>query len=137
MTKVELQEKHNELLKELNKHKNYEKIVLEKDKVIDDLISKHDKRVAEINSKHQEEINDLINKHQQEVNKIVENKTKSLELTMGKMEEESRRIFQKLQQREQQLNRLIDIFGNTLKGMQGQLDNAIELNEYFINEVKS
>jgi len=30
---------------------------------------------------------------------------------------------------------LIILYGNLLKALQGNLDNAIELNEYFVNEV--
>jgi len=136
MTKAELEIKVKELEKELKELREFPKIVEEKDSVISELQSKHreeldkkDSVISELQSKHQEELDEekrkLKNSNNETIKRLTEN-----------FENQRKELFNRLSQREQQLAKLIDIFGNTLKGIQGQLDNAIVLNDYFLNEVK-
>jgi hypothetical protein len=51
------------------------------------------------------------------------------------LKKENELLKNTLTRREKELNKLIIMHGNLLKALQGNLDNAIELNEYFMNEV--
>ena len=118
MTKAELEIKVKELEKELKELRELPKIIEEKDLVI-----------SELQSKYQEELDKERRRLENSNNETVKRLTESFEI-------QRKELFNRLSQREQQLAKLIDIFGNTLKGIQGQLDNAIVINDYFLNEVK-
>lgn len=137
MTKAELEIKVKELEKEIKDMKHLSQAVDAKDKEMNDLIEKHQEHINQIEDKKEKEINSLIEKHQKEVDAINETNEKNLKVLNENNEKQRNELISILKRRESELNRLINIFGNTLKALQGSLDNAIELNEYFVNEVKA
>lgn len=64
-----------------------------------------------------------------------ENLKNKLEEAQKRNNIEIERLSRILEKRTQELNKLIILYGNILKAFQGSLDNAVELNSYFIKEV--
>ena len=65
----------------------------------------------------------------------VQNDSKAIENAVKHYEQENKQLREEINRRVRELNRIIALHGNLLKSLQGTLDNAIELNEYFVNEV--
>jgi hypothetical protein len=74
-----------------------------------------------------------------EIAQLRETQEKQIEqvqmLDAENLKKENEFLKNTLTRREKELNKLIILHGNLLKALQGNLDNAIELNEYFVNEV--
>lgn len=126
MTKADLEKKVNELENELKNYVHMASAVEAKDKEINLLVEKHQKNV-----------NDIENKYQKEIEKIYSNQDANINKVEDKYKKELEYLRHTLSRRENELNKIIVLYGNLLKGLQGQLDNAIEINDYFLSEVKS
>jgi len=88
------------------------------------------KQYAEFKEKSIKEKNELSNKISELQNKI--NSTPSIERyedAIKKLEEENKKLISFA-------NQYINVFKNTLKALQGNLDNAIELQDILVNDVK-
>jgi hypothetical protein len=88
------------------------------------------KQYAEFKEKNIKEKNELSNKISELQNKI--NSTPSIERyeeSIKKLEEENKKLVSFA-------NQYINVFKNTLKALQGNLDNAIELQDILVNGVK-
>ncbi len=88
------------------------------------------KQYAEFKEKSVKEKNELINKVSELQNKI--NSTPSIqkyEDAIKELEKENKKLISFA-------NQYINVFKNTLKALQGNLDNAIELQDILVNNVK-
>lgn len=106
MTKAELEIEYQKALD-----------IIEEQKHLAAAVEAKDKKIAELRE-------DL----QREKNKSTQDDSKPIESAIRPLE-------QQLERRVKELNHLIALHGNLLKTLQGTLDNAIELNEYFVGEV--
>lgn len=122
LTKAELIEKVELLESELKEREHLASAVNAKDD-----------EIAELKAEHREEIR----QKEEAINRVYAKQDKRIDEIEYKHQKEIELIYETLQKREKQLNKLVVFFGNTLKGLQGNLDNAIELNSYFVEEVSS
>ena len=126
MTKPELEEAYKRTLEE---NRLLGEAVEAKDKEIVRLREVQEKQIEQIRAMKEREIAELKEQLQKEREKQVQM------LNAENLKKENEFLKNTLTRREKELNKLIILHGNLLKALQGNLDNAIELNEYFINEV--
>jgi vacuolar-type H+-ATPase subunit H len=126
MTKAELEEAYKRTLEE---NRFLGEAVEAKDKEIAQLRETQEKQIEQIRAMKEREIAELKDQLQKEREKQVQT------LNAENLKKENEFLKNALTRREKELNKLIILHGNLLKALQGNLDNAIELNEYFINEV--
>lgn len=97
---------------------------------------------AELEIKYQKALDKI--EEQKHLAEAVEAKDKEIAELREQLRKERERQVQSVNtenlqkehtRRVKELNHLIALHGNLLKTLQGTLDNAIELNEYFVNEV--
>lgn len=124
MTKAELEIRVKELENELENCKH-----------LSSAVGAKDNEMYELKEKHKQEIEKLKMQHELELEQLRKNKDKELENAIAQLNKRNETMSNDLQRRIRELNKLIDVYGNTLKGIQGQLDNAILINDYLINEV--
>ncbi len=124
MTKSELEIELEKALKTIDEQRHLATAVEAKDK-----------EIAELKEKHQKEIVNLKDNLQKERTQLSQNNNSAIENAIKRYEQENKQLKEELNRRVNELNHLIRLYGNLLKALQGNLDNAIELNEYFINEV--
>jgi hypothetical protein len=129
--------KKEELIAKLEEQRHLASAVDSKDKEIASLKNIKDSEIASLSKKYAE-IKDQTTKEKNELTvKIseLEAKLKAVpsitryEESIKKLEEENKRVIAFA-------NQYINIFKNTLKALQGTLDNAIELQDMLVNTVK-
>jgi predicted S18 family serine protease len=155
MTKAELEIELKKALDKIEEQKHLAEAVEAKDKEIVQLREVQEKQIEQIRAMKEREIAELKEQLQKEREKqekqieqiramkereIAELKKQLQEkqvqmLSAENLKKENELLKNTLTRREKELNKLIILHGNLLKALQGNLDNAIELNEYFINEV--
>lgn len=129
MTKAELEIELKKALDKIEEQKHLAEAVEAKDKEITQLRKTQEKQIEQIRTMKEREIAALKEQLQKEREKHVQT------LNAENLKKENELLNNTLTRREKELNKLIILHGNLLKALQGNLDNAIELNEYFINEV--
>lgn len=129
MTKAELEIELKKALDKIEEQKHLAEAVEAKDKEIVQLREVQEKQIEQIRAMKEREIAELKEQLQKEREKQVQT------LNAENLKKENEFLKNTLTRREKELNKLIILHGNLLKALQGNLDNAIELNEYFINEV--
>ncbi len=126
MTKAELEEAYK---KSLEENRLLGEAVEAKDKEIVRLRETQEKQIEQIRTMKEREIAELKEQLRKEREKQIQM------LNVENLKKENELLKNTLTRREKELNKLIIMHGNLLKALQGNLDNAVELNEYFINEV--
>lgn len=129
MTKAELEIELKKALDKIEEQKHLAEAVEAKDKEIVQLREVQEKQIEQIRAMKEREIAELKEQLQKEREKQVQM------LNAENLKKENEFLKNTLTRRDKELNKLIILHGNLLKALQGNLDNAIELNEYFINEV--
>lgn len=100
------EKKNNELEKELNNYKHMKTSLENKDL-----------KIVELNKKLESQRKEIT----EELEKVYKTQINN--------------IYKTLEKREQEINKILIAGGNLLKGLQGQLDNAILVNEYLVKEI--
>src|SRR5690554_3320926 len=108
MPKAALDIRFKELEKELKELREFPKIIEEKDFVI-----------SEVQNKHREELENLKVQHELKLEQLMKSKDKELENAIAQINKRNEAMSNDLQRRIRELNKLIDVYGNTLKGIQG------------------
>lgn len=85
-----------------------------------------------INTKH---LPDRINHLEKELETLNTEKDKTIRDLVKMYDEKIAKIQDALNTRIKQLNKSVAFHGNLIKAVQGTLDNAIELNDYFTDEI--